>query len=72
MPSEKEDIGLAAVVLGADVDVVRTAFFTTEVVAGALTSSEPPPHPEATRATTSSRPATVLMPQACHRDEIAV
>jgi hypothetical protein len=52
--------------------VVRTAFFTRDVEAGTLTSSEPPPHPEATRATETSRPATVFMPQACHNDQIAV
>ena len=59
-------------VAGADVDVVRTAFFTKDVEAGTLTSPVPPPHPKATRATATSRPATVFMPKVCHNDRIAV
>ena len=46
--------------MGADVDVVRTAFLTKDVVAGTLTSPEPPPHPAATNTPTTSRPVSRL------------
>ena len=45
---------------GADVDVGRGEFFTEDVEAGTLTSSEPPPHPEATRTPTTSNPDSRL------------
>jgi len=54
---------VVVVVAGANVDVVRTVFFTRDVEAGTLTSSEPPPHDAATRTPITSRPAAVFMPR---------
>ena len=55
------------VVVGASVVVV----VASEVVA--VLGAPPPPHPATTtHATATTKPATVLTPQACHNDQIAV
>ena len=59
------------VAAGADVDVGRAAFLARGVVAGSLTSSEPPPHDAATRTPTTRRPAAIFMLEYCHRGRIA-
>ena len=46
--------------------MVRTVFFTREDVAGSLTSSEPSPHPEATRTPTTSRSVSRLQVHVRH------